>query len=214
MGPCSGPSKSLALLPALERAATGLVGGRRGGGSLRGAARCGNETGGADRLAALSRNFADRAFGSGDALRRRRRPCGGAGSRFERMIGRQVRRDRGARRRVRFENLADRARRHGDGRRLRLYGLEFARRGGEMLMGRRGIWQFGLRLRRHRHAGRRRWRRNGFRRRRHLQLRCSGQGARGAEITFDHGEPIDHMAERAVDGFQRNPGCGGRFPTG
>ena len=88
-------------------------------------------------------------------------------------------------------------------RRRRLHGLEFARRGGEMLMGRGGIWQFRLRLRRHRHARRGRLRRLGLRRRRHLQLRRNGQGARRAQVALDHRQPIDHMAERAVDGFQR-----------
>ena len=58
-------------------------------------------------------------------------------ARLERMIRRQFRRDRGARRRgVRLQDFADRARRHGGGdrRRLRLRGVEFARRGGEMLL--------------------------------------------------------------------------------
>ena len=49
------PCRSLGLAGGgLERAATGLVGGRRGGGGLRGAARGGDEARGADRLAALA----------------------------------------------------------------------------------------------------------------------------------------------------------------
>ena len=83
-------------------------------------------------------------------------PRGRPGARLERMIRRQFRLDRDARRRgVRLEDFADRARRRrsdgGHGRRLR--GMEFARRGREMLLHSGGIGQFGLGLR---HEGLRR----------------------------------------------------------
>src|ERR1700691_28108 len=66
-----------------------------------------------------------------------------------------------------------------------------------------GIRQFELGLRRRRNARRRDLRWNvcggwrGFRRWR------DGLGAYRAQIAFDHGQPIDHMAERVVNGLQR-----------
>ena len=116
--------------------------------------------------------------------------------------------------------------RGGIGGRRRLRGVEVARRGGEMLLRiplQRGrIRQFGFRLRRQRLC-RQRLRRQGLRTqrlhqglqrrptgrlvvdlgRRRGRLRRCGRGANGAQIAFDRRQAIDHVAERAVNGFER-----------
>src|SRR5262249_25746733 len=85
-----------------------LVAGLLGGRSLRRTARGGDEARGRYRLLRRRRDFADRAFGSGDALGRRGEaatwPCAG----LERVIGRQLGRERRTRRRGRRQDVADR----------------------------------------------------------------------------------------------------------
>ena len=112
------------------------------------------------------------------------------------------------RRRMRLQNFADGSRRHlrrsaVAGRR----GLEFARGGGEMRLCRGGIRQFGLRLRRPSRRARRGGLSGGsglaardgmFRRWRNRLARTHR-----AQIAFDHRQPIDHMAERVVNDFER-----------
>ena len=82
-------------------------------------------------------NFADRVLGCGDALRRRRHSRGRPRARLERMIGRQIGCDRRARRggdaASRISLIARGGIGGAIGRRRGLGGMEFARRGGEML---------------------------------------------------------------------------------
>ena len=63
------------------------------------------------------------------------------------------------------------------------------------------IRQFGLGLRRHRDARRGGLHGRGLRRRR-FDLLDNRLSADRAQIAFDHRQPIDHMAERVVNGFE------------
>ena len=137
---------ALAVAPALDLGRRLGLGGSLGGGAgglahwrAAAAAACAARRAAAmklddaDRvLAAWRRDLADGVFGSGDPLRRRSHPRGRPCARLERMIRRQIRRDRSARgrRSVRLEDFADRARarwRRLQGR-LRRHGIRAARR--------------------------------------------------------------------------------------
>ena len=91
-------------------------------------------------------------------------------------------------------------------RRRRLRGMEFPRRGGEMLLAPRRDWAIRVWAAA---ASRRAARRPAAAR---LEapaalavaaLRRNRRGADRAQIAFDHRQPIDHMAERVVNGFER-----------
>ena len=193
---------SLAPAGILERRAGVLVAGRRGCGGLGGAARGGNEIrGAAGRFARAGRNIADGVFGSRDALRWRSGAAGRPRSRLERMIGRQFRRDRRARRRgMRLQNFAEASLRRADAAAnapaLALRGVEFARGGRRnapvpqpdsaiQALAAAASQCAARRLAAERAAAGRR------------------RGADIAQIAFDHRQPVDHMAERVVNGFER-----------
>ena len=71
-----------------------------------------------------------------------------------------------------------------------------------MQLRRGGIRQFWF-LRPHRDLSRGWLRESGLRCRRRFRLRRDRGGTSPAQIAFDHRQPIDHMAERAVNGFKR-----------
>ena len=137
-------------------------------------------------------------------------------ARLERMIGRQIRLDRGRAAGACGSRISLIARGATDGcsRHRRRHGLEFARRGGEMFgcaaagFGNSGFGCGGIATAR----------RGGLRRPvaapAALRLRRDRLGANRAQIAFDHRQPVDHMAERVVDGFERILGVAVGFRSG
>ena len=186
-----------------------------------GSAACGGyEARRGGRLRLGRGNFADGAFGSGDALRGRRRPSVRSRSRFERVIRRQAGFDRSARRRgIGLQNLADGARRDtGDGRgRHRGRSMEFARRGVEMRIVSGRIGQFRLDLRRYR-EGLRRCGDTAVGRRAEVQarLRQAAPLARSEPCAGRlRSSPVDRPHGRACcERLRANPGCDGRARSG